>query len=60
MVKLQAFQIAAREGGFVKVSEVGEGNVLWFSSLLKNRCSSKPWLYISLFAARRRSDLWPF
>ena len=30
MVKLQAFQIAAREGGFVKVSEVGEGNVLWF------------------------------
>jgi hypothetical protein len=29
MVKLQAFQIAAREGGFVKVSEPGEGNVLW-------------------------------
>jgi len=30
MVKLQAFEIAAREGGFVKVSEGGEGNVLWF------------------------------
>jgi hypothetical protein len=35
-VKLQAFQIAAREGGFVKVSEVGEGNVLWFIDSLTN------------------------
>jgi hypothetical protein len=30
MIRLQAFQTAAREGGFVKVSESGEGNVLWF------------------------------
>ena len=30
MVRLEAFQTAAREGGFVKVSERGEGNVLWF------------------------------
>jgi hypothetical protein len=30
MVRLQAFQTAAREGGFVKVSESREGNVLWF------------------------------
>jgi hypothetical protein len=30
MVRLQAFQTAARKGGFVKVSEAGEGNVLWF------------------------------
>jgi hypothetical protein len=30
MVRLQAFQTAAREDGFVKVSEPGEGNVLWF------------------------------
>jgi hypothetical protein len=29
MLRLQAFQTAAREGGFVKVSESGEGNVLW-------------------------------
>jgi hypothetical protein len=29
MIRLQAFQTAAREGGFVKVSESGEGNVLW-------------------------------
>jgi hypothetical protein len=28
MVRLEAFQTAAREGGFVKVR--GEGNVLWF------------------------------
>jgi len=28
-VRLQAFQTAAREGGFVKVSESREGNVLW-------------------------------
>jgi hypothetical protein len=30
IVRLEAFQTAAREGGFVKVSERGEGNVLWF------------------------------
>jgi hypothetical protein len=30
MARLEAFQTAAREGGFVKVSERGEGNVLWF------------------------------
>jgi hypothetical protein len=30
MVKLQAFQIAARKGAFVKMSEGGDGNVLWF------------------------------
>jgi hypothetical protein len=30
MVRLEAFQTAAREGGFVKVGEVEEGNVLWF------------------------------
>jgi hypothetical protein len=30
MVRLQAIQTAAREGGFVKVSESREGNVLWF------------------------------
>jgi hypothetical protein len=30
MVNLQAFQIAARAGGLVKVSEVREGNVLCF------------------------------
>jgi hypothetical protein len=29
MEKLQAFQAAAREGGFVEVKESGEGNVLW-------------------------------
>jgi hypothetical protein len=29
MEKLQAFQAAAREGGFVDVKESGEGNVLW-------------------------------
>jgi hypothetical protein len=29
MIRLQAFQTAAREVGFVKVSESGEGNVLW-------------------------------
>ena len=29
MIRLQAFQTAAREGGFVKVSESEEGNVLW-------------------------------
>ena len=29
MIRLQAFQTAAREGGFVEVSECGEGNVLW-------------------------------
>ena len=28
-MRLQAFQTAAREGGFVKVSESREGNVLW-------------------------------
>jgi hypothetical protein len=33
MIRLQAFQTAAREGGFVKVSESEEGNVLW---LMKN------------------------
>jgi hypothetical protein len=27
--KLQAFQTAAREGGFVEVKESGEGAVLW-------------------------------
>jgi hypothetical protein len=36
MVKLQAFQIAAREGGFVKVSEVG-GDVLWFRKRTADR-----------------------
>lgn len=29
MEKLQAFQNAAREGGFVVVNESGEGTVLW-------------------------------
>ena len=29
MLRLQAFQSAARESGFVKVSESAEGNVLW-------------------------------
>jgi hypothetical protein len=29
MVKLQAFQTAAREGGFVTVNESAEGTVLW-------------------------------
>jgi hypothetical protein len=29
MLRLQAFQTAARDGGFVKVSESVEGNVLW-------------------------------
>jgi hypothetical protein len=29
MISLQAFQTAAREGGFVKAGESGEGNVLW-------------------------------
>jgi hypothetical protein len=29
MEKLQAFQTAAREGGFVQVEECDEGTVLW-------------------------------
>jgi hypothetical protein len=29
MEKLQAFQTAAREGGFVQVKETAEGTVLW-------------------------------
>jgi hypothetical protein len=29
MEKLQAFQAAAREGGFVAVEECDEGTVLW-------------------------------
>jgi len=29
MVKLQAFQIAARKAGFVEVSESGAGSTLW-------------------------------
>ena len=29
MVKLQAFQTAARQGGFVEVNESAEGTVLW-------------------------------
>lgn len=29
MEKLQAFQRAARDGGFVEVSKFAEGNVLW-------------------------------
>ena len=29
MNKLQGFQIAAREDGFVEVEECGEGTVLW-------------------------------
>jgi hypothetical protein len=29
MQKLQAFQTAAREGGFVEVNETAEGTVLW-------------------------------
>jgi hypothetical protein len=29
MEKLQAFQTVARKGGFVEVSESGEGAVLW-------------------------------
>lgn len=29
MVKLQEFQTAAREGGFVEVKESAEGTVLW-------------------------------
>ena len=29
MERLQAFQTAAREGGFVKVNESAEGTVLW-------------------------------
>jgi hypothetical protein len=31
MISLQAFQTAAREGGFVEVSESGKGNVLWLT-----------------------------
>ena len=30
MVRLQAFETAARQSGFTKVSELGESNVLWF------------------------------
>jgi hypothetical protein len=29
MVKLQAFQIAARQAGFIEVSESGAGSTLW-------------------------------
>jgi len=29
MQRLQAFQIAAREGGFVEVNESAEGTVVW-------------------------------
>jgi hypothetical protein len=29
MVRLQAFQTAARQGGFVEVNESAEGTVLW-------------------------------
>ena len=29
MMKLQAFQTAARQGGFVEVNEAAEGTVLW-------------------------------
>jgi hypothetical protein len=29
MVKLQAFQIAARKAGFIEVSESGAGTTLW-------------------------------
>jgi hypothetical protein len=36
MERLQAFQTAAREGGFVEVSESGEGTVLWLKKKLSN------------------------
>ena len=29
MVRLQAFQIAARKAGFIEVSEAGAGSTLW-------------------------------
>jgi len=37
MEKLQAFQTAAREGGFVQVEECDEGTVLW---LRKRTCDA--------------------
>jgi len=37
MERLQAFQTAAREGGFVVVSESGEGTVLWLRKKLSTR-----------------------
>jgi hypothetical protein len=36
MERLQAFQNAAREGGFVVVNESGEGTVLWLRRNLSN------------------------
>ena len=36
MEKLQSFQIAAREGGFVEVSQSEEGSVLWLSKSTPN------------------------
>jgi hypothetical protein len=37
MEKLQEFQTAAREGGFVVVSESGEGTVLWLKKKVPDR-----------------------
>src|ERR1700722_13409020 len=37
MIRLQAFQTAAHEGGFVKVSESAEGNVLWLRKSAPDR-----------------------
>jgi hypothetical protein len=37
MIRLKAFQTAAREGGFVKVSESGGGNVLWLRKSAPDR-----------------------
>jgi hypothetical protein len=39
MIRLQAFQTAAREGGFVKVSESGQGNVLWLRKSAPDRAT---------------------
>ena len=37
MIRLQGFLTAAREGGFVKVSESGGGNVLWLRKSAPDR-----------------------
>src|ERR1700682_766557 len=39
MERLQAFQTAAHEGGFIEVSESGEGTVLWLRKITPDKAS---------------------
>jgi hypothetical protein len=39
MQKLQAFQTAAREGGFVEVNESAQGTVLWLTKNTPDRAT---------------------